>query len=146
MQPIQVRLSGYRLSQASPLIVVVVDPRGTPFSDAAVTLQGQTVPVKTDSNGVALFPSAPAGDATVQVKIGDFILKARGSTDQTLFVSVPICAPGPLLTGTEIVALLLGGVAAVSGLVYKKRAAEMLGEVLVGAAVFNAIYRNSCRW
>ncbi len=142
-----VRLSGTFLSQVSePLRVVVIDPRGTPFAGAQVTLQGQSVPAKTDSSGVALFQSAPAGDAVVQVKVGDFTVKARGSTDQTLFVTVPICAPGPLLTGTELLALLLGGAATVGGILGKRRPVEMLGEVLIGAGIFTVVYRHSCRW
>lgn len=146
MLAVRVPLSGYKLSQASPLTVVVVDPRGTPFSDAQITLQGQAMPVHTNSAGVATFPSAPAGEAIVQVRIGQFTLRAKGPTDQTLFITVPICAPGPLLTGTELVALILGAAAAAGGVLGKRRPLEMLGEVLVGAGIFTAVYRHSCRW
>lgn len=153
MKLVPVRLAGASLSDGfpaglaagSPLTVVVVDPRGTPFSGAQVTLQGQAMPVSTDSSGIASF-TAPAGDVVVQVKVAGFTLRARGTTDQTLFVTVPVCAPGPILTITEMVAMLVGGSAVIGGMVYKKRAAEMFGEILVGASVFNAIFRNSCRW
>lgn len=147
MNLVPVRLAGTQLGQgAMPLTVVVVDPRGTPFLGAKVTLQGRATPEQTNSSGVAVFEGVPAGDALVQVNVGGFTLRAKGPVNETLFVTVPVCAPGPILTGTEIVALLVGGAAAIGGLIYKKRAAEMLGEVLVGASVFNAIYRNSCRW
>lgn len=142
-----VRLSGSFLSQAaSPLTVVVVDPRGIPFSGAQVTLQGQSVPQKTNSSGAATFPQAPAGEAVVLVKVGDFTVRARGSADETLFVTVPVSAPEPILTAVELGALLLGGVAAIYGVTRKQRTAETVGEVLIGAGIFTIISRHSCRW
>lgn len=141
-----VRLSSFRLSQGASLTVVVVDPRGTPFSDASVTLQGRAMPEKTNGAGVATFSSVPLGEVIVQIRIGAYVLRARGTTDETLFVTVPVCAPGPFLTGTELVALLLGGAATAGGIFMKKRALEMLGEILIGAGAFTAVYRHSCRW
>lgn len=119
MNLVPVRLAGTLLGQGEQLTVVVVDPRGTPFSGAQVTLQGRAMPEKTNSSGIATFHDVPAGDAIIQVKVGGFTLRARGSTDETLFVTVPVCAPGPILTGTEVVALLVGGAAALGGLVWK---------------------------
>jgi len=142
-----VRLSGFSLSQTfRPLTIVVVDPRGVPFSGAEVTLQGASLPSKTDSRGVVTFPAALSGEAVVQVQVGDFTVKARGPADQTLFVTVPICSPGPLITIPELGALVLGGAAAIIGMQRKNRAIETLGEVLIGAGIFTAVYRHSCRW
>jgi hypothetical protein len=130
-----------------PFRVVVVDPTGVPFSGAQVTLQGASVPVKTDSDGVATFTfGSMAGEAVVQVQVGDYTLKARGPADQTLFVTVPIAAPGPIVTVVELAALALGTVATVYGLTKKQRATATVGEVLLGAGIFTAVYRHSCRW
>lgn len=134
------------LAAGSPLTVVVVDPRGTPFKDAKVTLQGQAMPVSTDSDGIATFSNIPPGDAVVQVKVAGFVMKARGSTDATLFVTVPVCAPGPILTPVEIGAILFGGAAVIYGISNKQRAIELLGELVAGASIFSSLYRASCRW
>ncbi len=144
IRPLQ--LGRVQLSQVtSPLIVVVTDPRGAPFSGAKVTLQGQTVPVETDGDGVARFDSARSGQVTVTVQVAGFTIKKTGSSDETLFVSVPICADGPLLTNTEIIALLLGGAALSFGLYKKSQVAQILGEMTLGAGIFNLIFRHSCR-
>lgn len=144
---VPLRLAGSWLSQgALPLTVVVVDPRGTPFVDAEVTLQGRATPEKTNSSGIATFHDVPAGDAIVQVDVSGFVMKARGTTDQTLFVTVPVCAPGPILTPVEIGAILLGGAAVVYGISKKLRALEMAGELVAGASIFSSLYRASCRW
>jgi hypothetical protein len=147
MFPPPIRLGGTGLGQiTAPLVVVVVDPRGTPFSGAQVTLQGRAMPEATNSSGIAKFGDVPAGQAVVQVKVGDYLLRAQGSTDQTLFVTVPVCAPGPLLSGTEIVALVLGIAATAGGVVKKYRSLEVLGEIFIGGAIWTSIYRHSCRW
>lgn len=143
----QVRLAGSSLAQAGESIsVVVVDPRGTPFVGAQVTLQGFAMPGVTNGSGIATFTGVPAGDVVASVKVAGFSLRARGSTDQTLFVTVPVCAPGPIVSSAELVALVLGVGATAGGLIYKKRAAEMLGEILIGSSIFSAVYRASCRW
>lgn len=141
-----VRLAGSRLSQASaPFQVVVVDPMGAPFSGALVTLQGEPVPVKTDSSGVARFTYGSSGEVVAVVQVGDFTVRARGRGDETLFVKVPVCSPGPLITTAELVVLLLGAGAAAVGAARKQRAIETVGEVLLGAGIFTAVYRHSCR-
>jgi len=131
---------------SAPFTVVVVDPRGAPFKGARVTIQGQAVPIDTDSDGVAVFPSAPSGNVTAQVEVDGYKLIKQGSSDQTLFVTVPVCADGPLLTNTEIIALLLGGAIAGAGFYTKHRALETVGELVFGGGVFTIIYRHSCRW
>lgn len=140
-------LGRVRLSQiAAPLTVVVTDPRGAPFSGAKVTLQGQTVPVETDKSGVATFASAPAGEVTAVVQAGGFTVKKTGPTDQTLFVTVPVCADGPILSNTELVVLFAGAGVAGFGFYKKSAAAQMVGETLLAAGIFSAVYRASCRW
>lgn len=147
MNLVPVRLAGASLSQAGEsLVVVVVDPRGTPFSGAQVTLQGFAMPGVTNGSGIATFTGVPAGDVVATVKVAGFSLRARGSTDQTLFVTVPVCAPGPILTPVEIAAILLGGTAVVFGISKKLRALEMAGELVAGASIFSSLYRASCRW
>jgi hypothetical protein len=128
------------------LKVIVTDPRGAPFKGARITLQGQAMPVDTDGDGVAVFPSAPSGEVTVQVDVQGYKLRASGPSDQTIFISVPVCANGPLLMNTEILALLVGGATAGAGFYWKKDVAIMLGEILIGASLFSSVYRASCRW
>jgi hypothetical protein len=131
---------------SAPFTVVVTDPRGAPFKGAQVTLQGSAMPVSTDANGVASFPSAPSGQVTAQVSVMGFKLQGTGPSDQTLFITVPVCADGPLLTNTELLALVLGGAIAAAGFYWKKAPAILAGEILGGSAIFSCVYRASCRW
>jgi hypothetical protein len=60
------------------------------------------------------------------------------------YIKIPVCLSQPILTTVEIGALAAGvGLAAV-GMAWKQKHAEVVGEVLVGAAAFTAIYRHSC--
>lgn len=146
---VPIRLGGGpRLAQltASPFTVVVSDPRGTPFKGVQVTIQGQAMPQTTDENGRATFPSVPVGQVIANVQVGDLRMPAAGNSDSTLFVTMPICADGPILTKTELLAILVGGGLAGAGFYWKQGPLKMVGEVILGAAVFTAIYRSSCRW
>lgn len=127
-----------------PYHVVVADPRGAPWKGATVTI-GDVSRV-TDGNGVASFESVPAGYIDARIKIGEFTVDGKGSSDNTLFVTVPICAEGPLLTNTELVALVTGGALAAGGYYLKKDLLSKVGELVFGASIFTIVYRHSCRW
>lgn len=138
------------LGQAAPLFrVVVTDDHGRPVRGVRVEVTpsgtsdsgGQT----TGSDGVASF-APTASEVTVTLRVGDLVTRRRARTDETLFVQLPICAPEPLLTKTEIAALLAGGVIAGAGFHWKLEPLQILGEVVFGAAAFTAIYRHSCNW
>lgn len=134
-----------RLGQlSSPYHVVVADPRGAPWKGATVTING--ISQTTDGNGVASFPSVPVGYVDARIQIGEFNIDGKGSSDSTLFVTVPICAEGPLLTNTELVALAAGSALTAAGFHWKQGVLKIVGETLLAGGIFTAIYRQSCRW
>jgi len=129
-----------------PFKVVVIDVRGNGFSGVQVTLSdGQSQ--KTDSNGVATFTYPPrVAEATATLEVEGLRIVRKGPVDQTLFVDLPICGTPKLLTNTEILALAGGAALAAGGTYWKVDAMAVAGEILVGAALFTAIYRHSCVW
>jgi hypothetical protein len=127
-------------------LVVVTDPRGNPYPGARVTLQGQALPQTTNADGVAAFPAVSPGQVIANVQVGDLKVNGAGSADATLFVTVPVCAPGPFLSNTEIIALIGGGAMTFGGLKWKSPGIQTVGEIFLGAAVFSCLYRASCRW
>ena len=142
-----------RLAQVAPSSqgwkVVVTDSRGNPFFGVTVTLSdgsqvtGQEV---TDSDGVASFTFSPKGKVTVTLDWNGVRVVKEGDPSQTLFVDIPICGPAKLLTKTEILAILTGSAMAAGGSYWKLSALSTTGEIIVGAALFTAIYRHSCVW
>lgn len=130
----------------TPFLVVVVDSRGNPYPGARVTIQGQAMPQTTDQDGVAAFPPISPGQVVANVQIGDLKVNGAGNSDSTLFVTVPVCAPGPFLAKTEIVALIAGGAMTFGGLKWKRPGIQIVGELLLGGAIFSSLYRASCRW
>lgn len=126
-------------------MVEVVDPRGVPFSGVKVTLQGQTVPQTTDSNGTVIFPQVTGAQATVVVQVAGFTMKKTGPTDETMFVVMPVAAPVPLVTIVELAALALGGIAVATGILMKRQIISTLGEIALGAGAFNIVFRHSCK-
>jgi hypothetical protein len=143
----QVRLAGRGLGQVAsgPFQVVILDPRGTPWAGARVTLQGVALPQVTDAQGVATFPSAPSGQVTANIELGGYRMTAAGDSSNTLFVAAPVCAPGPIVSKIEILAIFGGTGLTLLGAHYKQGPVQLIGETLIGAAVFSALYRNSCR-
>jgi hypothetical protein len=132
-----------------PFRVVVTDIRGNAFRDANVTtyVNGQQLyDVATDAHGSAAFPGLKGGVITVRVEAGGYVATRKvENTDETLFISLPVCAPQPFLTTTEIVILAAGGAMVATGMHWKGLdAIKMLGELGLGAAVFSAVYRHSC--
>jgi hypothetical protein len=145
----QVRLAGGPgLAQVppAPFQVVILDPRGTPWAGARVTVLGMALPQTTNSQGVAIFPSVPLGQVTVNVELGDYRMSASGDSSNTLFITAPVCSPGPVASKVELIGLFGGTVMALVGSHFKTGPVQLIGETLIGAAVFSALYRNSCRW
>lgn len=148
--------SPFHLGQGrSPFRVVVTDPRGIPFRGAGVITQtGTVLSEKTDSDGIASFDGdsleaqlpKSSGKQVVQVRvtIGDMEIVREGPLDETLFVQIPVCAPQPLLTASELLSFALGSALVGAGLYWKVTPLQIVGEVLFGAAVFTAVYRHSC--
>lgn len=135
-----------------PFRVVVTDIRGNAFGDAKITayVNGQQLyEVTTDSHGVAAVPLAPGvsgGVITVRVEAGGYVVNRKiENTDDTLFISLPVCAPQPFLTTTEVVIMVTAGAMVGAGSHWKQYGfLKMLGELGLGAAVFSAVYRHSC--
>lgn len=141
------RLPFPRLAQArpDPFRVVVTDVRGTPFRGVSVAVSGAGQAV-TDAEGTASFGTPPSPEADVTLRIGDLVSRKHARTDETLFVQLPICAPPRLLTNTEIVAILVGGSMTGAGLYWNVQGLQIVGEIVLGGALFTAIYRHSCNW
>jgi hypothetical protein len=60
------------------------------------------------------------------------------------YVKIPVCLSQPILTGIEIGAIVAGVGLTLGGMYLKQQPAELVGEILIGAAAFTAIYRLSC--
>jgi hypothetical protein len=138
-----------------PFRVVVVDLRGVAFRGATVVIETPDALLgKTDSNGMASFDGTQIEAqlqrnngkkaVPVRVMIGDLEITRDGPLDETLFIQVPLCAPQPFLTTSELITLALGGALVGAGMHLKASPLQVVGEVLFGAAVFTAVYRHSC--
>lgn len=132
---------------------VVVDMRGRSISGAEVSAWSNGTMVAsavTDSSGQVQLPLT-TGSYDIRTIFGSerYVFWSQVS-DTTLgrggdiFIEVPVCSSQPLLTTSEAITLGLGAVVACAGFYYKVDAAKVTGEVLLGAAVFTAIYRMSC--
>lgn len=132
-----------------PFKVVVTDSRGAPFKDARVYVTSggkELYDISTDSGGVAAAPMLSAGRIEVRVEVAGYVMnKVVDNTDETLFIQVPICADGEILTKSELA--LLAGAAALAGAgwKYKMEALKTTAEIILGAVVFNAVFRANCR-
>lgn len=128
--------------------VVVTDIRGTPFQDAIVTafLNGQRLyDVKTDRGGNASFPSPKGGVIDVRVEAQGYVINRKvENTDETLFISLPVCASQSLITPTELGILAASGALIWAGSYWKTEVAKTVGELGLGAVIFSAVYRHSC--
>lgn len=142
-----------RLGQPPVLIpfkVVVADSRGAPFRGAKVYLSSGGRPLydaSTDSAGIAETPVGFAGGAIdVRVEVSGYVINRRvDNTDETLFVQVPVCGDPEVLTYPEM-GLLVGAAAlAWSGVRYKMEALKTTAEIILGAVIFNAVFRANCR-
>lgn len=135
-----------RLGQSAPFQIVVTDPRGMPWEGAKISIPGAAIPQNTDDKGVATFPDVPPGQVTATIELGDYHITATGNSRDTMFVSAPLCAPGPILSKVEIVTLLGGISLFLSGIHWKNSTAKTVGELVTSAGIFTTIYRHSCRW
>lgn len=138
-----------RLGQAqAPFRVVVTDVRGHVLKGATVQLLVAGGPaagiLTTDAQGQVVFPSVLNGRPVVRVTYGQIVINAEGPSDQTLVVKLGICAPEPFLTSPEILGSVGGIAIAGAGFYWDISLLRVVGEVLLGAVVFTAIYRHSC--
>jgi hypothetical protein len=133
----------------APFKVSVSDARGNPFPGVRIEISaagGGKISGTTDASGIAAFPSLPPGDFEAVFYYDGMSLRRKGRSDETLFVEIPVCAPAPLLTKTEIASLAAGSLLAGAGFLWKLEVLTVVGEVVFGAAAFTAIYRHSCNW
>lgn len=133
----------------TPYHVTVVDKRGNPFENAQVIVHagGGQVFGYTDAHGTVTFPSLPEGDLEADIVLESGLkVHMKGNTGSDMFVDLPVCAPVPLLSKTEMVVLAGGALLAGAGFLFKVNALEVVGELAVGGGIFSAIYRNSCAW
>lgn len=129
--------------------MTVLDKRGNPYENAQVVVHvgGGTVSGFTDAAGLATFSGLPQGGLEVVVVLPSSLkITQQGNTKSDMFVEVPVCAPVPLISKTEIVALLGGAALVGSGYLFKIGPLKVVGELAVGGGIFSAIYRNSCTW
>lgn len=133
--------------------VVVTDVKGDPFEDATVTarLHGAVLDTrKTDSEGVAIFTTAPVDERIeIRVESGPLVAERKipiesVNAGETLFVQLPVDRPEAILTPIEIGTLLIGAGAMGAGAYYKVDALKLAGEILLGAGIFTTIYRHGC--
>jgi hypothetical protein len=133
-----------------PFKVVVTDSRGAPFKGAKVYLSSNGRPLydaSTDSAGIAEAPAGfTGGPIDVRIEVDGYVINRRvDNTDETLFVQIPVCGDSEILTYPEM-GLLVGAAAlAWSGVRYKMGALKTTAEIILGAVVFNAVFRANCR-
>jgi len=145
-----VRLSSTRLAQGAPPAtrIVVIDTKGHPVSGASVSASigtGKPVAGETDSSGVAsLALPQGAGDVTISAGQYAYVVPITVPYRGDVFVTLPVCMAQPFVTTPEILTLLAGVAVTAAGYHWKFEPAKVTGEVLMGAAVFTAIYRLSC--
>lgn len=144
-----------RLAQASPrqVRIVVTDSRGRGISSADVSVWSGGTQIDsetTDAHGDAVFPLT-SGPYDVRVIFGSQrytfwsrIPQENIARGGDVFVEIPVCYSQPLVTTAEGLALLAGVLVTGAGYYWKVEPAKVTGEVLIGAAVFTAIYRISC--
>jgi len=131
---------------------VVADVNGRPISGAVVKVAKTGDNLITDSDGVANLRrdlSDPGQVPTrVRVEWNGMAIERDIVNDEisslTSFFKFPVCARGPVMTTIEIASLVAGAASIGAGIYWKKEALQLVGEVLVGAAVFTTIYRLSC--
>lgn len=140
------RLGQPPASEEGAFRVVVVDARGNPFPEAHVAITSSGRPlfeILSDAQGEVRAPVS--GTVDVQVDVRGFRVVRRGvGTEETLFVVLPVCAPGPVLTKVEMGLFAAAAALAGAGSYWKLDLLKLTGEVLFGATVFTAVYRNSC--
>lgn len=131
-----------------PFKVVVTDSRGVPFKGAMVYLSSggrHLYDVSTNSGGSVEFPGV-SGAIDVRVEVAGYVVTRRvENTDETLFVQVPVCSPGELLTVTELALLAGAGALAGAGWHWKISGLKITSEIILSAVVFNAVFRAGCR-
>jgi hypothetical protein len=147
------RRSALSQAQGRQVRVVVVDHRGRAVSDAEVSAwSGGTNMASgiTGSSGEALL-SLPPGSYDIRTVFGSrgYTFWSKVSSDDIarggdVFVDVPVCASQPLINTAEGATLLVGAVIIAAGFYWKAEPARVVGEVLVGAAIFTSLYRISC--
>lgn len=139
--------------QARQVRVVVTDVRGRAVSGAEVSAWSNGSSVAsgtTDSSGEVQLPLGP-GSYDIRTVFGSrgYTFWSKASAENLgqggdVFVEVPVCSSQPLLTTAEGITLLVGAAVIGAGFYWKMKPAEVTGEVLVGAAIFTALYRISC--
>lgn len=146
------RMGQAATASLSPFHVSVVDKRGNPFGNAQILIRTGSggrgeVYGYTDARGTATFPSVPDGDIEVVAVLENGMkVTQKGHTKSDMFIEIPVCAPVPFLTKTELVVLVGGAALAGAGYLTKAGTLEVVGELIFGGGVFSAIYRNSCAW
>lgn len=150
--PVNMRRS---LAQVSPRQsrIVVTDVRGRGISNAEVSVWSggrEIASDTTDPHGDALFTLATA-PSDVRVIFGSqrYTFWSKIPTENIgrggdVFIQIPVCYSQPLLTTAEGLTLLAGVLVAGAGFYWQVEPAKVTGEVLLGAAIFTAIYRISC--
>lgn len=142
-------------AEAVAVRIAVVDVDGRPVKGARVLarLPG-TVPEVGETAGdgtfVGRFAGGHPGSERVEVEVEKYgygVIRSA-TVDEgirgTIFIQLPVCLPQPILTGVEWGSLAAGVAMTAAGLHWRFKPAELLGEILIGATAFTAIYRHSC--
>ena len=139
--------------------VVVVDAHDRPVAGASVSVEWQTAAEfiqgpKGETNGAGILEfSAPRQGSVTAARVtarkdeyysGRSVVPVWDLEDPGVLVKIPVCLGQPLMTGIEIGAIVVGLGLTFGGMYMKQKPAELIGEVLFGAAAFTIIYRLSC--
>lgn len=152
MNPVRLANRRWTLAQApaTPLLVTVRDVNGRPLAGAIVEARSPDGTLvesgAADSAGDVRFSVPLTGTVELVARFGDYVRRVSvdAGRNETAIIQFPICAPVPFLTTAEGAALVLGGAITAAGFYWKEDAAKLLGEILVGGAVFTLIFRHSC--
>jgi len=126
--------------------IVVIDANDRPVSGASVTITNGPFG-ETDRAGIFRMSSVPGGLVSITVQKGEYAVQVTKDASELAsgaYIKIPVCLGQPIVTPVEIGALAVGIGCAIGGVYWKSKPAEVVGEVLIGAAAFTAIYRHSC--
>lgn len=140
-------------AQARQVRIVITDMRGHVVPGAEVSAWSSGTMVAsgtTDSSGEGLL-SLGDGSYDIRTVFGSrgYTFWSKASAEEIgrggdVFIKLPTCSGQPILTTSEGITLVLGAAVIAGGFYWKLGPAKVVGEVLVGAAIFTALYRISC--
>lgn len=127
--------------------IIVVDANDRPVSGAIVSINNLTRQYETSGFGIVNLTEIPSDLVQIKVQKDEYsvqVTKNASDLAAGAYIKIPVCLSQPFVTTVEIGAFVVGIGFAAAGMYWKNQPAQVVGEVLVGAAAFTAIYRHSC--